>query len=241
VSGELRIRLREILTARFSVDELRTLCFELEIPYENLPGTLDGLAREVIVYSERRGRLAELIETARRLRPDVEWGDLRSAPTPAARRLAAERPHAPATGGAMTDAAAIAARAIALLSPYLAQIGGAAAPGTEAAWEKARQIHETISSRLQEEQDGYPAETLRRFEEQPEARRGAMRSVLQEFLDADPAFGRVLDTLLEEADRAGTGAVFAVNVFGGQVGEIINIERLDGGLTIHKRQANDER
>jgi hypothetical protein len=51
----------------------------------------------------------------------------------------------------------------------------------------------------------------------------------------DSTFRLALSVLLQEADQAGTGAIFNVNVFGGQVGEIINVDRLDGGLTIHKK------
>lgn len=237
----LQTRLRRLFVGRFSKDELRTLCFDIGVPYENLPENLDGLARELIVYCERHGRLTELVETARELRSDIDWEDLVPAATPGGRRAAGSSARVPHLADAM-DAAAIATVATTLLSPYLAQAREDVANETGgAAWEKVRQIHQAIRTRLQEEGDSYPAETLRRFEEQPESRRGAMQSVLQEILDVDPAFARALSVLLQEADRAGAGAVFNVNVFGGTVGEIINIDRLDGGLTIHKRQTSDER
>jgi hypothetical protein len=71
-----RAQLHRILTRRFSRDELCTLCFDLNIPYEEFPASLSGLARELIVYCERRDRLGELIGAARQMRPNVDWGDL---------------------------------------------------------------------------------------------------------------------------------------------------------------------
>ena len=50
--------------------------------------------------------------------------------------------------------------------------------------------------------------------------------------DAD--FAKALLVQLEDADKAGVGTVFNVNIFGGEVGEIINIDKLEGGLTITK-------
>lgn len=65
-----RTRLRQVLTDRFNDDELRDLTFELGIDYEDLPGTTrSGKARELITYTERRSRLAELVSAVRRLRP----------------------------------------------------------------------------------------------------------------------------------------------------------------------------
>jgi hypothetical protein len=83
VQRKQRAQLRKVLAGRFSKEELRTLCFDLGIPYENLPEGLDGLARELIIYCEKRDRLPELVETARELRSDVDWEDLAPATAPA--------------------------------------------------------------------------------------------------------------------------------------------------------------
>jgi hypothetical protein len=40
--------LRDILVTYFDRDGLRTLCFDLEIEYEDLPDTLSGMARELV-------------------------------------------------------------------------------------------------------------------------------------------------------------------------------------------------
>ena len=68
-----RSKLRKVLAGRFTKDELRTLCFDLDLPYEDFPDSAGGLAREMLVYCENRDRVAELIEAAREMRPDVDW------------------------------------------------------------------------------------------------------------------------------------------------------------------------
>lgn len=66
--------LREILVTRFSVEELRTLCFDLGWEYDGLPGEgKEGRARELVAFLERRNRIPELEEKSKRLRPDITW------------------------------------------------------------------------------------------------------------------------------------------------------------------------
>jgi nucleoid-associated protein YgaU len=72
--------LREILISRFSLNELRDLCFDLdalddlEIDYENLPGeSKSDKVRELIRYLERRGQISTLIEIGKRQRSDIPW------------------------------------------------------------------------------------------------------------------------------------------------------------------------
>ncbi len=67
-------RLRSLLAARFSEGELRTLCFDLGIDYDDLPGGGKAeRARELVGYLERHGRIGELVQLGRRARPDVPW------------------------------------------------------------------------------------------------------------------------------------------------------------------------
>jgi len=64
--------LREVLVKRFSVEDLRTLCFDVGEEYEALPGEgKEGKARELVAFLGRRDRIPELEEKARRLRPDA--------------------------------------------------------------------------------------------------------------------------------------------------------------------------
>ncbi len=65
-------RLRQILADYFSQDELRTLCFEIGVDYEDLPGDGKGSkARELVIYLERQERIPELIAICRTLRPNA--------------------------------------------------------------------------------------------------------------------------------------------------------------------------
>ena len=67
-------RLRQILAARFNEGELRTLCFDLGIRYDTLPGEgTENKARELVDYLERHDRIHELVSTGERLRPDIPW------------------------------------------------------------------------------------------------------------------------------------------------------------------------
>ncbi len=71
---ERRTVLRERLVALFSLEELRTLAFDLGIDHEEVGGEGKGsMARELIGYAQRRGRLDELQRRAAALRPHVAW------------------------------------------------------------------------------------------------------------------------------------------------------------------------
>jgi hypothetical protein len=67
-------QLRQLLTKYFNESELRTLCFDLRIDYENLgSGGKADQARELVAHLERHGRIPELLETGKQMRPDVPW------------------------------------------------------------------------------------------------------------------------------------------------------------------------
>lgn len=68
-----------ILASRFNREELRTVCFNLEIDYDDLPAEgKANKARELVSYLDRRGRIPELIETGKQLRPDISWDEVLS-------------------------------------------------------------------------------------------------------------------------------------------------------------------
>ncbi len=76
--------LHHILDEHFSLEELKSLCFDLKIDNENLPGgTKEGKARELVVYLDRYGRVPELIKLGRRLRPNAPWPTLPDDQPPA--------------------------------------------------------------------------------------------------------------------------------------------------------------
>ncbi len=78
--------LRNLLTTRFGLDELRNLCLDLRIDYDNLPGTAkSNKVRELIRHCERRERLDELIQACARQQPDAPWGEVAGQAKPPVR------------------------------------------------------------------------------------------------------------------------------------------------------------
>lgn len=135
------------------------------------------------------------------------------------------------------DPITIAASAIALLTPYLAKAGEEVSKkAVGAAWEKMSEIHTAIKERMAQEKDKYPKETLKRYEKEPARRKQAMQETLAELLEKDPNFAKKLVKLLKDADKAGAGTVFNTSVYGGEVGEIINADTINGGLVINKKK-----
>ena len=64
----------DLLTRHFNLEELRTLCFELGVPFDELGGQgVRGVARELLLYVQRRDRLPELLAALRVERPSVAW------------------------------------------------------------------------------------------------------------------------------------------------------------------------
>jgi|GEM_PF-4941739 len=85
-----RLRFRQALSRVFNRDEIQTLCFDLNVNWDNLAGeTEEGKIRELTAYLERRHRLGELIDYCRNARPHEDWsaivgvmlGDSPDAPT----------------------------------------------------------------------------------------------------------------------------------------------------------------
>jgi tetratricopeptide (TPR) repeat protein len=68
------LSLHRQLTEYFNEEELRDLCFRLDVEYDDLPGAgKAGKARELITYHERRRTLPALVDVCRQLRPNVDW------------------------------------------------------------------------------------------------------------------------------------------------------------------------
>ncbi len=74
LTANQRIRLREILINRFSLSELKTLCFDLGVDYDNLAGEakLDKVLA-LITYYERRRQVAQLLAAGKHMRNDIDW------------------------------------------------------------------------------------------------------------------------------------------------------------------------
>jgi len=70
-----QIQMLQLLSEYFDEGELRTLCFVLQISYDDLPGSGKlNKARELIDYLDRHGRLSELASKGFELRSDINWG-----------------------------------------------------------------------------------------------------------------------------------------------------------------------
>jgi hypothetical protein len=68
--------LRDLLAQHFSLEELRALCLDLDVEYENLPGeTRLAKAQALVTHCLRAGRLPALAQRARALRPAAPWPD----------------------------------------------------------------------------------------------------------------------------------------------------------------------
>jgi hypothetical protein len=66
--------LRQGIVATFNLEELKNLCLDLGVTYDNLPGeALESKARELIDYLRHRGELAQLVARCKELRPNYAW------------------------------------------------------------------------------------------------------------------------------------------------------------------------
>jgi hypothetical protein len=71
---QARAALLRGLQESFSLNDLKTLCFELGVDFDNLEGEgKTAKARELIVHLERRARVSELIQKCASERPDYPW------------------------------------------------------------------------------------------------------------------------------------------------------------------------
>ncbi len=67
-------QLHSNLMKGFNLSELQSLCFELGVEFEELPGGVkSSKVREFIAYMERRQRLEELLRLCEQKRPHLQW------------------------------------------------------------------------------------------------------------------------------------------------------------------------
>ncbi|MGQ9733337.1 MAG: hypothetical protein ACUVX8_18930 [Candidatus Zipacnadales bacterium] len=65
--------LRKVLVERFDLEELRTLCSDLGVDFDDLRGEgKQAKARELVGWLDRRGLLDRLVEYIKQSRPDIE-------------------------------------------------------------------------------------------------------------------------------------------------------------------------
>jgi hypothetical protein len=64
--------LRIVMTMHFNLNELKNLCFDLGVDYEEFgEAGKSGMVRELIAHMRRRGRFDELVGEIKRTRPDL--------------------------------------------------------------------------------------------------------------------------------------------------------------------------
>lgn len=126
--------------------------------------------------------------------------------------------------------APIVTSAVALLAPYFAKAGeGLANKAGEATWEKIVALYQAIRNKFSADKDDYARMTLQRLEEKPsaEGRQKALADVLVEKAQADPEFAQELTRLVQGTTQGKDVANILTQVYGGEVGKIVNIARAD--------------
>lgn len=74
VALQHRNALLEKLGSHFSLEELKTLSFRLNVDYDQVgAASKEQFARELILYCERLGLMAELLRQCRAMRPQLDW------------------------------------------------------------------------------------------------------------------------------------------------------------------------
>jgi hypothetical protein len=77
------IKLKDEIRASFNLDDLKELCSNLFIDFEDLPGEgKQGKTRELVLYCQQRGLLMSLLNQCEKLRPNIPWQDILTS-TPA--------------------------------------------------------------------------------------------------------------------------------------------------------------
>ncbi|MBK8904205.1 MAG: hypothetical protein IPM53_23700 [Anaerolineaceae bacterium] len=79
ITTESLSTLHKLLVTRFSESELKTLCFNLALDYDALPGegNIDK-SRELIAHFKRREQISELLKAGKKMREDVDWSTIKS-------------------------------------------------------------------------------------------------------------------------------------------------------------------
>lgn len=67
--------IRKQMVAVFSLSDIRTVCFDINVDFENLPGenTVQDKCRELLEYCSNRGTLSALLLKLNEERPHVDW------------------------------------------------------------------------------------------------------------------------------------------------------------------------
>lgn len=88
-----RVTLRQTIFEHFNLDEIETLCFDLNIDFEGLKGSSKhAKARELVYFCERTKRTHELVEIIHRFRPNLVLSDQKSVESMPVEKSTEEKP-----------------------------------------------------------------------------------------------------------------------------------------------------
>lgn len=124
----------------------------------------------------------------------------------------------------------LAVAAVALLAPYLARAGeSVAGEAGEAMAAAMKRLYDFVRRRFEEDNDAAARQTLERLEERPELeeRQHALAGVLAEKAKSNPAFVDELRRLVYKATEGRPLNEFLTQVYGGEVGKIVNIGQVE--------------
>lgn len=69
--------LRQRMETLLDLEEIKQLCFDLDINYESLEGsTIDSKVRDLLTEVKRRERTEEVYSWLEKIRPDANWREL---------------------------------------------------------------------------------------------------------------------------------------------------------------------
>lgn len=67
-----KVELSKLIRRHYDLGEFKSLCFELQVEYDDLPGeTLTNRVEALVEYLERRGRVQELLKLIKQQRPNA--------------------------------------------------------------------------------------------------------------------------------------------------------------------------
>jgi hypothetical protein len=124
----------------------------------------------------------------------------------------------------------VAAAVAAILGPYLARAGLPIADfAGETAVDSMKALYRAVRRRFDADSDPSARQSLSAFEEKPEdaTRQEALVRALAHEVEADPQFAAELGRLVEDTTKGEPVSKFMTQVFGGEVGQIFNIEKLE--------------
>lgn len=70
-------QLKQLLTRHFSMEEIRSLCFDLGVDFDELAGGSKTSKIEALLsrYQSRNGWMGQLVEQGKAVRPDLDWSN----------------------------------------------------------------------------------------------------------------------------------------------------------------------